>query len=151
AITPINAVAVLPTLLLGVELAYSRSVAGRGGGWWLIAVAAALSLYAGFPELAYIDGLLALCWFGWRCASLRGQPLRAFVGKSASGAIVGFLLSAPLLVAFVDYLPQADLSSHSGGGPGMVHLSGPALSQLVLPYVFGPIFAFGDPHLTLTT
>jgi hypothetical protein len=151
AITPINAVAVLPALLLGVELAYSRSVSGRRGGWWLIAVAGAVSLYAGFPEVAYIDGLLCLCWFAWRCGCLRGKPLRAFAGKAASGAIVGVLLSAPLLLAFFDYLAEAELGSHSGSAVGMVHLPTPALSQLMLPYVYGPIFAFGDTKLTLTT
>src|SRR5205085_11322488 len=58
---PVNPVALLPALLLGVELAYTASRAGRRGGWWLIAVAAAGSFYAGFPEITYIGGLLGIC------------------------------------------------------------------------------------------
>jgi hypothetical protein len=151
AITPINAVAVFPALLLGVEVAYARSTAGRCGGWWLLAVAGALSVYAGFPEVAYINTLFALCWCGWRCGRLRGRTLRAFVGKLAAGATVGTLLSAPLLVPFAEYLPQGMLGSHSNGLAAATYLSAPALSQLVLPYVYGPVFAFGDARLMLTT
>jgi hypothetical protein len=151
AITPINAIPLLPLLLLGVEVAYTRSVARGLGGWWLIAVAGALSFYAGFPEIAYIDGMLAVCWFGWRAAGLRGGALRAFVAKGAAGTAVAVLLSAPLLVPFTEYLGHGALGSHVGGVVGRVHLTTPALSQLLLPYVYGPILAFGDARLTLTT
>src|SRR5205823_11989445 len=73
---PVNPVALLPALLLGVELAYAASIAGRRGDWWLIAVAGAGSFYAGFPEIAYIGGLLGICWFAWRCGRLRRERLR---------------------------------------------------------------------------
>lgn len=65
----INPIAFLPLLLLGIESARSAAVAGRRGGWWVIAVACALSFYAGFPETAYPDALLAVAWLVWRCAS----------------------------------------------------------------------------------
>src|SRR4029453_11067814 len=97
AITPINAIPLFPGLLLGLEVADARSVAGGRGGWWPIAVAGALSFYAGFPEVAYIDGLLAVGWFGWRATGLRGSALRAFVAKGAAGTGAAVLLSAPLL------------------------------------------------------
>ena len=151
AITPINPIPLLPVLLLGLEAAYTRSVARARGGWWLIAVAGALSLYAGFPEVAYIDGLLAVGWFAWRAAGLRGGARRAFAAKAAAGTGAAVLLSAPLLVPFAEYLGRGALGGHVDGVVGRVHLATPALSQLLLPYIYGPIFAFGDTGLTLTT
>jgi Bacterial membrane protein YfhO len=146
----VNPVAFLPLLLLGIEVAYAASAAGRRGGWWLIAVAGALSFYAGFPEVAYIDALLCICWFAWRCGRLERDRVRAFLGKGAAGAIVGTLLSAPLLIAFVGYLDHADLARHSGDYYDSIRIPTQALPQLLLPYVYGPIFGFADPELTLT-
>lgn len=151
AITPINAIPLLPMLLLGLEVAYARSVAGDRGGWWLIAVAGALSFYAGFPEVAYIDSLFAVGWFVLRAIGLRGRRLRLFAGKALAGFGVAVLLSAPLLVPFAEYLGQGALGSHADGAAGRTHVAPSALSQLLLPYVFGPILAFGDTQLTLTT
>ena len=147
---PVNPVAFLPALLFGVELAFSAAAAARRGGWWLIAVAGAASFYAGFPEVAYINALFGVCWFAWRSGCLRRERLSAFALKGASGAVVGALLSAPLLVASVDYVADASLGAHAGNVAGATHLPLQAVPQLVLPYVYGPIFAFGDPKLTLT-
>ena len=67
AITPINPIPLLPVLLLGLEAAYTRSVARARGGWWLIAVAGALSLYAGSPRSRTSTGC-------WPSAGSRGAP-----------------------------------------------------------------------------
>jgi len=147
---PVNPVPFLPALLLGVELAFSATAAGRRGGWWLIAVSGAASFYAGFPETAFISALLGVGWFAWRCSCLSRERLAAFARKSACGAGVGVLLSAPLLVASLDYVSEGSLGAHAGNLAGATHLPLQALPQLVLPYVHGPIFAFGDPRLTLT-
>src|SRR5262249_39195211 len=147
---PVNPVPFLPALLLGVELAFSATVAGRRGGWWLLGVAGAASFDAGFPETAFISALLGVGWFAWGCSCLSRVRLSAFVGKSACGAVVGVLLSAPLLVASLDYVSEASLGAHAGNLAGATRLPLQALPQLVLPYVHGPIFAFGDPKLTLT-
>ncbi len=102
-----NPVAFLPLLLLGIEMAYcAQPRVGRRGGWWLIAVAGALSMYAGFPEVAYIDTLLAGGWFAWRCACAGREHGPAFVAKGAAAAIVGTLLSAPLLIALICLRPS---------------------------------------------
>src|SRR5262249_61958292 len=61
------------------------------------------------------------------------------------------LLAAPLPVPFTEYLGHGALGGNVDGVVGRVHLTAPALSQLLLPYVYGPIFAFGDARLTLTT
>jgi hypothetical protein len=145
---PVNPVAFLPLLLLGAEQAYAAALAGRAGGWWLIAISGALSLYAGFPEVAYIDVLLAICWFAWRGGCLPRSSRRAFALKALSGAIVAVLLSAPQLVAFVDFLAHADVGKHSLSLSGL-HPPAQSWSQLILPYVYGPLFAFVDPHFTM--
>ena len=144
---PVNPIAFLPLVLLGIEMAFSASMTGRSGGWWLIAIAGALSVYAGFPETTYIDALLAALWFAWRCGCADRQHLRAFVTKAALGAIVAVLLAAPIIVAFRDYLSH---SYNVHATIGSMHLPPAGLPQLLLPYVYGPIFGFGDPTGTLT-
>ena len=141
---PINAVPFLPLLLLGIELAYATATARRPGGWWLIALAGALSFYAGFPEVAYIDSLLAVCWFAWRLGCSPRERRKSLVAKGATGVTVGILLSAPLLVASLGYLGRAELGSHATDAFASLHLPLQALPQMTLPYVYGPIFAFGD-------
>jgi hypothetical protein len=142
----VNPIPFLPLLLLGIEHAYDAARNGRRLGWRLIALAGALSFLAGFPEVTYINALLAIAWFGWRCGCLRadGPRLRAFVGKATAGVAVGALLSAPLIVPFLDYVVHANLGLHAQDSNSfrLVH---EALPQLVLPYVYGPIFAFSDP------
>ena len=141
-----NPVAFLPLLLLGIEIAFAASTAGRRGGWWLIAVALALSIYAGFPETAYLDGLFAVFWFGWRCGCAGREWLRAFATKAAVGGIVGALLAAPVLVAFADYSAHADLSIHGGNISASITLAHGALPQLLLPYVYGPVWGYGPAY-----
>ena len=142
---PVNPIPFLPLLLLGIEVAYAASVAGRRGGWWLIAVAGALSVYGGFPEVAYIDALLAILWFAWRCGCLGRQRARRLAVKGGAAVIVGTLLSAPLLIASLDYVNHATTGFHETGYFGSVHLPAEALPQLLLPYTYGPIFGFADP------
>ena len=143
---PANPVAFLPLLLLGIEIAFAATTAGRLGGWWLIAIALALSIYAGFPETAYVDGLFAAVWFGWRCGCAGRHRLRAFATKAAVGGIVGALLATPVLVAFADYAAHAELGLHAGNSFANAHLPAADLPQLVLPYVYGPIWGFGPAY-----
>jgi hypothetical protein len=133
-----NPVAFLPLALLGVERARDASLASRPHGWRLLAVALGLSIVAGFPEVTYLDGLLVALWAAVRLFSLPVRR-RAMAAKLAQGAVVGALLGAPVLVAFVDYLPHANVGSHSGAFAN-VSLPIQSLAQTVLPYGFGPIF-----------
>ncbi len=137
----VNPLPFLPMLLLGIELAFEATRAGRRAGWRLIAVAGALSVYAGFPEVAYADTLLAVFWIGWRCACLERGQLRPFFAKVALGGVVGMLLAAPMLLAMFDYLRHADLGTHARSRIGSRHLGPSALPQLVLPYVYGQVSA----------
>ncbi len=143
----INPVPFLPLLLLGVELAYAAARDGRRGGWWLIALAGALSFYGGFPEVAYIDALVAVIWFAWRVGCLGPERRMALMRKALSGAAVGALLAAPLLIAAIDYLAHGDVGFHDSTRSASGHLPAHALPQLLLPYVYGTIAAFNDPRL----
>ncbi len=143
----VNPLAFLPMLLWGLERAYAATRERRAGGWWLVAVAVALSIYAGFPEVAFINGLMAIAWLLWRCGCLRGRDVGRMLLRTALGGIAGLLLAAPMLVAMFGYLGHADLVTHVGNGLGSRHLPFSQLPQLLLPYVYGPVN--GAPRATV--
>jgi hypothetical protein len=147
---PVNPVAFLPLLLLGVEHAFSAARYARPGGWSLIAVSLALSIYAGFPEGAYIDGLLGCAWALWRMTACNRSQLIALVRKLLAGLTIGLLLAAPIIVAFIDFLAHANVGDHAAG-LGSIHLPAVALPQLLMPYIYGPLFGLNDPHSMLQT
>ncbi len=140
----VNPLPFLPMLLLGIEWAVAATRTGRPGGWRLIAVAGALAVYAGFPEVAYINTLMAVFWVAWRCGCLGRRASRPFLTKVALGTLAGTLLAAPMLVAMGTYLTHADLGVHTGTHLGSLHLGPSALPQLLMPYVYGQVNA--DPH-----
>jgi len=137
---PANPVAFLPLALLGVERTRQAALSSRRNGWRLLAVALGLSVVSGFPEVAYVDGILVALWALVRLFSTP-DVWRAMLAKLGLGGLVGLLLGAPALVAFVDYLPHADIGSHSGAfANGFLPIQ--SLAQTILPYGFGPISAF---------
>ncbi|HEY7916816.1 MAG TPA: hypothetical protein VIC86_07505, partial [Acidimicrobiales bacterium] len=138
---PIRPVALLPLCLLGVELAVDAAREHRGGGWRLLAVALALSILAGFPETTFIDGIFVGWWALLRVAGAGRTFWLPMARKLALGAAIGVALAAPLLAAFADYLPEANVGAHSGGFAD-ASLSSLGLTQLILPYSLGPIFGF---------
>jgi hypothetical protein len=148
---PVNPVALLPVLLLGIERARDAADGGEPGGWWLIAVAGALSVYAGFPETAYIEAVLGVVWFSWRCGTVTGTARRRLLIKGAAGALVGALLCAPLGVATIDFFNHGDLSSHATDFYGSAHIPANGLPMLLMPYIFGPLGDFTGPTAQLTS
>lgn len=146
---PVNPVAFLPMMLLGVEAALSDE-----GHWftswrWL-SLGIALSIYAGFPETAYIDGLMVVGWAIVRATSLRQSGLRRFVVRMLLGGGIGLALASPLLVAFLSYLKHGFVGGHAGAF-AFAHISVAGLPLLVLPYLYGPIAALSsfDPSGSL--
>ena len=140
---PVNPLPFLPLMLLGLELATDAAGPVRRRGLVALALAIALSLYAGFPETAYLDGLLVAVWAVARTVEI-GRPRRAsFVATVLAALVTGLLLAAPVLVAFLDYVRVADVGGHSGAFAGS-SLPGAAAPQVFLPYVYGPINPFSS-------
>ncbi len=108
----IGPVPFLPLLLLGIEHAARAAAAGRRMGWSLVTVAVAYSIYARFPEIAFLDGLFAGFWVLWRLACLPGPVRMGFIGKLGLATGIGICLSLPLVVPFLDYLKRANLSGY---------------------------------------
>ena len=148
---PTNEILFLPLLVLGIERAREAAAGTRRLGYAMVAVALALSVYAGFPETAYLDGLLAALWAVARTAGLERRSLLRYGTNLVAGAGAGVLLAAPVAVAFADYVPHGALGPHAGGVFDLVHMSHVAVGGLVFPYLFGPIFGFSaaDPSGTL--
>jgi hypothetical protein len=145
-LAPANPIAFLPVILLGIEYATAAGGARRRGRV-TIALGVALSLYAGFPEVAYIDGVLAALWTAARLVELPAGRRVAAGLAVVSGFGIGILLAAPILVPFVDFLSVGNTGGHNGVF-GSVSLPTRATSQLFLPYVFGPIDAFSSTDRT---
>lgn len=135
----INPVPFLPVILLGIERSRAASAAGRRFGWGLTATGIALALYGGFPEEAYWFIPVIGGWAGVRCVqAVKDGSLRRFLGKLVAGGVTGLALSAPLLVAFVTYMPHAVPPPHV---PVFATASptGSAISTQVVPYLYGPV------------
>ncbi len=130
--SPMLPVAFIPLALLGVERA-------RRGFWRILAVAIAYLLLAGFPETAFIGGLLVLAWAGLRVG--QGPDRRRLVATLAMAGAVGLALAAPQIVAFLDGLPDAFLGGHAATVDFPLPAAGWA--ALLFPYVNGTIF-FGN-------
>lgn len=137
----VNPVAFLPLCLVGVERALDAALDGRIQRWSLLAVALALSVYAGFPELAYIDGLFVIVWVLSRCIASRWSDVRRFVASTAIGGAVGLMLCAPIAVAFVDYLGASNIGPRDST-IGSSSFQGAFAPPMITPYVYGPIFGF---------
>ena len=87
-----------------------------------------------------------VAWFVWRLACADRGEKAGLAGEAAAGAVTGVLLAAPALIASGGFASQAALGPHETGAYAHAHLSGHALSMLLLPYVYGPILGFNDPH-----
>jgi hypothetical protein len=133
----INPIAFLPLTLLGVEVSLERIASGRRGGAFWITIGLTAALYAGFPEMAYLDGLLILCWTLVRTATLPSVLRIRFLFTVCLAGLAALALSAPILVAFFDYLPLSFTGGHEGDGFASVHLPAASLIATLVPYVFG--------------
>lgn len=138
--TIVNPIAFLPWLLLGVEMMLNSAREGRRRGWLVFALAVMFTAYAGFPETGFINGIFAGIWALVRLGTLPKKAYKAYFAKLAAGLAVGIALSAPLLVAFAGYLPYANLGVHAQSTSEMV-LPKMGIVGLIMPYVYGPIFA----------
>ncbi len=106
-----GALAFLPLILLGIERSAAAARFGAAQGWHWIVFGLAYSLYGGFPEVAYLDGLLAALWTCTRFASLGAARWR-FAGKIILAVTLGLSLTLPVLVPFLHYIAHSTLALH---------------------------------------
>ncbi len=106
------------------------------GGWLLISSSIALSIYAGFPETAFINGLLALLWAVVRVMRAPSEARSLLVRKICIAGVVGILVTAPLVIPFFEYLQHSGIAHDDFADSGLPKSS---FLQLFLPYVYGPI------------
>src|ERR1019366_10777211 len=85
----LNPVAFLPMLVLGVELIFDSASSNSKRGWYIAAIALALSIYAGFPEVAYFDALFGGAWAIVRLFSLPSDRRLRALRRLGLGGIVG--------------------------------------------------------------
>ena len=143
-----NPIAFLPWLVFGIEKAREGGTRHTYKGWLLIALSLACSVYAGFPETAYLDGLLALSWAAVRISGLKKAEIKRYISSLVLGGAIGLLLSLPVLVAFIAYIPYAYVGSHASAAFGNAHLPVTTLPALLVPYIYGPIFTFAHYDAT---
>ncbi|MHB8379891.1 MAG: hypothetical protein ACYDB2_08240 [Acidimicrobiales bacterium] len=136
----LNPVAFLPMLLLGIEMIIDSAPSSSKRGWYIAAIALALSMYAGFPEVAYFDGLFAATWAIVRLFSVPGEQRLRVLRRLGLGGLVGLVLSLPILVPFYDFMKVAFVGGHTASVDGVVRLPTEAISAFFDPYVFGTIF-----------
>ncbi|WP_419728435.1 hypothetical protein [Lichenicola sp.] len=140
---PIMPVPFLPLLVLGIERSARLSREGGRGGWPLVAVAIAGSIVAGFPETAFMDGLLALCIAGWRVASA-GWRWTDVAWRIGAGGVLGLLLSAPAWLPFAESLPSSFLGQNTDFAG--THLMAASYGLLLFPYLLGTLI-YGFDHV----
>jgi hypothetical protein len=137
----LNPIAFLPMLLLGVEMIFDSTQTKNNRGWYLAAIAIALSFYAGFPEVAYFNGLFTLGWAATRLfTSVPRDSRPRAVGRLGIAGAVGIALSLPILVPFADFSKVAFLGNHTEAIDGSAHISIHSVQMFFDPYVHGTMF-----------
>jgi len=140
----VNPIPFLPWLIFGVESAREKTLAGCASGCVMIAIPLAFSIYSGFPETAYIDGLLVGVWSLWRIFTMPSEFRYRFIKRLAIGVIVGLLLSMPAIIPFVEFCSRSYLGGHAANGVGYGALRTEALPQFFFPWMYGSIFCYFD-------
>jgi hypothetical protein len=147
--TIFNPIAFLPLTLLGIEMIRESSKDGKRRGWLLLALSVSCTLYSGFPETGFIDMMFAGLWALARMTTLPRASYLPYFRKLIGAALAGLALASPILLAFAEYLPHANVGLHAGNTSNLV-LPHIGLAGLILPYVFGPIFAYWGYDVSLT-
>ena len=126
----------LPLLVAGIERARASAQNSQPGGVPAIAAGIGFSLLAGFPETAFLNGVLAVLWAAVRLLAVSGGAKGRLIKKLLVGGMAGIALAAPALIPFLDYLASGAVTYR-----GLVQVDQLRLGQeaaLLLPTVFGP-------------
>jgi hypothetical protein len=135
-----NPIAFLPMALLGLELTIEAAQRGAKGGWLVLCAGAVWSVYAGFPEVAFIDALLVASYALVRASQMPRADLRRLAIKLGLCLLVTLCLIAPLVAQFADFLSFAFSEGRSNAGGTSVDPRD-GVAALIVPYIYGPIWA----------
>ncbi len=126
----------LPLLVAGIEQARLGAAAGKFAGLPCIALGVGYSILAGFPETAFIDGLLAAVFAVMPL--LRRSPAAPllYVTSVLASGLAGLALAAPALLPFLDSLRSGAATFRSGVQTDQL-MNGQE-AALLLPTLFGP-------------
>jgi hypothetical protein len=133
---PMLPIAFLPLLIAGIERSRRRALAGQPGGIAAIAAGIAFSLLAGFPETAFVDGVLALLWCGVVALGMSARELCRFGAKVCTGGMIGVALAAPVLIPFAYYLAHGSMLLR--GDATVDRMAEAQAGSMLLPALFGP-------------
>lgn len=139
-----NPVAFLPWLFYAVETLWiaaadGRTLRNRYPTIALGAIAAALAVYAGFPEVVYFYCLPLVGWIVLRSVALPWRRALSFLGDLLLLGIAALLLAAPVLLAFAHFLAEGHVGEHQNAGFKDAVLDPGSLVMYLLPYLYGPI------------
>ncbi|HZL42055.1 MAG TPA: hypothetical protein VFD66_02095, partial [Verrucomicrobiae bacterium] len=135
-----NPIAFLPMALLGMELAIEAAKRESRGGWLVLCAGAVWSVYAGFPEVAFLDALLVAVYFFARASQLPRAVLRRLILKLGLCTLVTVLLISPLVAQFADFLSFSYNDGRSNSGAASIDPRVGVIA-LIVPYIYGPIGA----------
>jgi hypothetical protein len=135
----VNPILFLPVLMVGVDRQFSSDRQSQRSGAVWISVGLAGSIYAGFPEVAYLNGLLVAVWTAFRLLAFR--KWLAPILSISFFVLCGMMIAAPILISFSSFLSHANLGIHTsseltGAHTGLRY----AVSQLGVPYYLGAIY-----------
>ena len=136
----------LPLLLVGLERARYAAEKTLPLGWSLVAFSLAGSIYAGFPETAFFDGLLGLTWAGLLALQATPDARGRFLGKVFLGGVIGLALTLPMVVPFAEYLQHGDVGLHSGFFAHLAYPRGAAPLQM-FPLFYGAFSEYAPASL----
>lgn len=133
----VNPVCFLPVVLLGIKLLARTTRRDQLLGGALVTFGLSGSLYAGFPEVAYLNGLLIAVWTLHKAYRAGRGAALIFLLRVGIFGLCALLLTAPLLIAFADYLLVADIGEHAGNFLAEGAVPRQFLTELFLPYFIG--------------
>ncbi len=136
---PSQPLAFLPLALLGVEVLRGTARGWAGvRNWSILVLGLGGMVLSSFPETAFLQGTLVLCWALLRLAQQPAGARAPFAAAIAVGGSTALLLAAPQLVAFATYLPHAWVGDHAAG----ISITQPITcwAMALFPYINGPIF-----------
>ena len=135
----LNPIAFLPIGLLGVELLVGTA-SRRRHLWWVLGLAVALSILAGFPEVALFDTVFIGLYAVVRAYGVQKEFRLRYAATLLLGFFIGLVVSSPALVSFKDFSAEALVGMHGTGQSATIGLPLHALPMFLSPYSFGPFF-----------